>query len=91
MILLVIRGETIKYSSRKKREHTKQEKELEEDISQLERNISENLQTVSEEDLNLLENKKNRLNKIRKHKIEGVMIRSRRRYEDLKEKPSSYF
>ena len=91
MILLAIRGETIKYSSRKKRENTKQEKELEEDILQLERNISENLQTVSEEDLNLLENKKNRLNEIRKHKIEGVMIRSRCRYEDLGEKPSSYF
>ena len=46
---------------------------------------------MSEEDLNLLENKKNRLNKIRKHKIEGVMIRSRYRYENLGEKPSSNF
>ena len=46
---------------------------------------------MSDEDLNLLENKKNRLNEIRKHKIEGVMIRSRCRYEDLGEKPSSYF
>ena len=55
MILLAIRGETIKYSSRKKRENTKQEKELEEDISQLKRNISKNLQSVSEEDLNLLD------------------------------------
>ena len=44
---------------------------------------------MSEEDLNLSENKKNRLNEIRKHKIEGVMIRSRCRYEDLGEKPSS--
>ena len=43
---------------------------------------------MSEEDLNLLEN---RLNEIRKHKIEGVMIRSRCRYEDLGEKPSNYF
>ena len=40
MILLAIRGETIKCGSRKKRENIKQEKELEEDISQLERNIS---------------------------------------------------
>ena len=46
---------------------------------------------MSEEDLNLLENKKYRLNEIRKHKIEGLMIRSRCRYEDLGEKPSSYF
>ena len=46
---------------------------------------------MSEEDLNLLENKENRLSEIRKHKIEAVMIRSRCRYEDLGEKPSSYF
>ena len=46
---------------------------------------------MSEEDLNLLENKKNRLSEIRKHKIETVMIRSRCRYEGLGEKPSSYF
>ena len=47
---------------------------------------------MSKEDLNLLENKKNKLNEIRKHTIEGgVMIRSRCRYEDLGEKPSNYF
>ena len=40
---------------------------------------------MSEEDLNLLENKKNRLSEIRKHKIEGVMKRSRCRYEALGE------
>ena len=41
---------------------------------------------MSEEDLNLLEKKKNRLNEKRKHKIVGVMIRSRCRYEDLEGK-----
>ena len=39
------------------------------------RNISGNFQTVKEEDLNLLENMKNRLNEIRKHKVEGVMFK----------------
>ena len=47
----------MKYSSRKKIDNLKQEKEIEECLAQLERNISKNLQTVSEEDLNLFENK----------------------------------
>ena len=47
MIILAIRGETIKYSSMEKRENIKQEKELEEDIEQLERNVTENLQLVN--------------------------------------------
>ena len=47
MIILAIRGETIKYNSMEKRENIKQEKELEEDIEQLERNVTENLQLVN--------------------------------------------
>ena len=38
-----------------------------------------------------MEDKRNRLQEIRKNTIDGVMIRSRCRYEDLGEKPSSYF
>ena len=76
---------------RKNKKRRKNDQSGTQAISQLEISISENLQTVREEDLNLLENKKNKLNEIRKHKIEGVMIRSRCRYEDLGEKPSSYF
>ena len=91
MILLAIRGETIKYSSRKKKEKIKQEKQLEEEISKLESKISENLEKIDLEEINLLEDKRNRLQEIRKNTIDGVMIRSRCRYEDLGEKPSSYF
>ena len=35
--------------------------------------------------------KKEQLYEIRKHILEGVMLRSRCRYEDLGEKPTSYF
>ena len=35
--------------------------------------------------------KKDRLNQIRNEKLEGVMLRSRSRYEDLVEKPTNYF
>ena len=68
----------------------KEGKQLEDEISNLESKITETLQTVSQEDIYLLDNKKNRLHEIRKNKIEGVMLRSRCR-EDLGEKPSGYF
>ena len=38
-----------------------------------------------------LNGKKDQLQEIRKHKLEGVMLRSLCRYEDLGEKPTSYF
>ena len=91
MILLAIKGETIKYRSRKKKDNSRQEKQLENEISNLENKISETLQTVSQEDINLLDDKKNKLHEIRKSKIEGVMLRSRCRNKDFREKPSGYF
>ena len=89
MIILGIRGETIKYSSRKKKENNKQEKQLEEDILKLEKKICES--SANQEEINALDEKKNRLHDLRKNTIEGVLLRSRCRYEDLGEKPSSYF
>lgn len=91
MILLMIRGETIKYSSRKKREKEKLQKQLEEEIAELEKNMTEDFSNFTAENLKLLEEKKNRLYDIRKNIIEGVMLRSRCRYEELGEKPTSYF
>lgn len=69
MMHLTIRGETIKYSSSKKKENSRQKKQLEEEISKLGNNVTQNLQTVGQEDINLLVDKKNRIYEIRKHKI----------------------
>ena len=91
MILIAIWGETIKYSSRKKRESLKQENQLEEDIKKIEHDISENLENTTPEIFITLNEKKNQLHEIRNHKLEGVMLRSRCRYEDLGEKPTAYF
>ena len=91
MILIAIRGETIKYSSREKRESLKQENQLEEDIKKIEHDISENLENTTPEIFITLNEKKNQLHEIRNHKLEGVMLRSRCRYEDLGEKPTAYF
>ena len=43
---------------------------------------------MSEEALNTLEKKKSMLNDIQKENIEGIMLHSRSRYEDLGEKPT---
>lgn len=90
-LLMMIRGHTIKYSSVKKKKSLEEEKQLEEEIKDLETEINDDLLNLKEETLQNLSLKKNRLTEIRKHKIEGVMIRSRSRYQDLGEKPTKYF
>ena len=50
-----------------------------------------NFDNISEDNLQLLDQKKERLNQIRNEKLEGVMLRSRSRYEDLGEKPTNYY
>ena len=59
--VLGIRGETIKYSSRKKKLKQKEETILENEISKLENSISADLQNANNEEVNLLEEKKTRL------------------------------
>ena len=87
----MIRGNTIKYSSFKKKQQKQQEIKLEQEIKILEDEVNANFLNMTEENLNDLENKKSSLNEIQKEKIEGVMLRSRSRYEDLGEKPTRYF
>lgn len=90
-LLLMIRGNTIRYSSFKKKQKQQEETKLENDIKLLEEEVNCNFLNMSEEALNDLENKKTLLNEIQKDKIEGVMLRSRSRYENLGEKPTQYF
>ena len=90
-LLLMIRGNTIKYSSFKKKQQQQQKIKLEQEIKILEDEVNANFLNMTEEILNDLENKKSSLNEIQKEKIEGVMLRSRSRYEDLGEKPTRYF
>ena len=46
---------------------------------------------MSEERLQEYERKKNTSNEIRNEKTEGIMLRSRSRYEELGENPTKYF
>ena len=54
-ILMMIRQETIKYSSYKKKNNEKNEKQLENDIKILEQNVMNNLSEVSADDIKTLE------------------------------------
>ncbi|MEW8548783.1 MAG: reverse transcriptase domain-containing protein, partial [Candidatus Thiodiazotropha sp.] len=90
-ILLLVRGETIKYSSRKKKQNMEKEIQLESEIKELEQNINDNLMNINREIIDSLIEKKNTLAELRQNKIDGVMLRSRCRYEDLGEKPTGYF
>ena len=71
MLLLRIRGETIKFATFAKKNISK-EKELIKDIEYLERNIECQLHN-----LNLLSDKKADLEKLRESKIKGEQVRSR--------------
>ena len=90
-LLIMIRGETIKYSSIKKKENMQEEIKLEKEILEIEENINNNTLNIHINDLNSLEEKRNSLYEIRNKKMEGVLLRSRCRYEDLGEKPTKYF
>ena len=64
---------------------------MEKDIENIEAKITSNVNEITEHDLNILEGKKNALSELRKNKLEGAMLRSRFRYEELRENPSGYF
>ena len=88
---MMMRGNTIKYSSIRKKINLKKDNTLENDTSKLEEEINENFANIDVDKLEILSQKKAALIELRKSKIEGVMLRSKCRYQDLGEKPIKYF
>ena len=76
----MIRGNTIKYSSIRKKNKLKEEKTLETDILKLEEEINDNFANIDFNKLDILSQKKATLTELRESKIEGVMLRSKCRY-----------
>lgn len=83
VLMMEIRGVTISYSAYKKKEKDNREKLLLQEIEALELNNSI--------DIELLDEKKNALENLRKEKLQGHMIRSRALWLEEGEKPSKYF
>ena len=65
-----LRPSSISYSSDKKKQEEQKEKEIIKKIESLEANLSNN-------NVNEVENLKEELNNIRKHKMQGILVRSR--------------
>ena len=84
-LLMEIRGKTIAYSSYKKKESEKLEKTLLSEIEELENTLNIN------ENFELLESKKEELINMRKHKIDGMIIRSKIQWSLEGERNSKYF
>ena len=85
-LLMKIRTKTISYSVFKKQEQDKLEHKLEQRIEKLEKNLL----TSEDNDLELRDCK-DKLEKIREKKMEGVLLRSRSRWVAEGEKVTKYF
>lgn len=85
VLLLRLRGETIKYSSHLKKQRLLAERNLESEIEHLE-SISDQLPI-----LNLLNEKNEQLEELRSDRMKGHIIRSRAEWLTHGEKPSRYF
>ena len=70
-LLLMIRGNTIKYSSFKKKQQQQEEIRPEREIKILEYEVNLNFNNISEEKINNLENKKTTLSDIQRKKMKG--------------------
>ena len=81
-LLLEIRGTTIQYSTRLKKEQTNEEPKLIGEIEQLESQENDNLTALTE--------KKEKLEFLRNEKLNGVLVRSRANWLKNGEKPSKY-
>ena len=79
-----IRGQTISYSSFKKKQNDKKEMQLADDILKLEQNLTED-KTQELEKLKL------ELTELRQTKVKGAVIRSRATNLLEGEKPTKYF
>ena len=84
ILLLQIRGETVKYGTRMKRNRNKKELQIMSDIENLEK--VENLCNM-----NILEAKQRELQELREERIKGSLVRSRVQWLAEGEKHSKYF
>ena len=75
---MTIRENKLKYSSIKKRKKLEEENKLEQEINELEEKINNDFSSADKDKIVNLARKKETLIEIRKEKIEGVMLRSRR-------------
>ena len=84
-LLMNIRGKTIRFSAKEKRNQNDKENKLIKEIEYLENNLTLNILTV------LIEDKKTELQEIRNIKLKGNMVRSHAQWLDEGERPTKKF
>ena len=87
-LIMLIRGETVRYSKRKARRSRKEESDMMCKIDRLKHAFDQN---KSQSDLALLEEAQHELENFRKPKIQGLITRSRVNWYEEGEKSSKYF
>lgn len=90
-LLMIIRGKTIAFSSWKKKESMKREKELEETISQIEERLHQSIANIDDNVLQTLKNTQKELETLREIKAKGTILRSKVCQLEAGERPSKYF
>jgi len=88
MLKVEIRGKTIKFSSKRKRELKKKEMEIEREIETLKQRVDISDSVLS---LKLLAEKQTELEELRLPKVKGAMLRSKAKYYEVGEKPTRFF
>ena len=86
VLLMEIRDTVLRYSVKKKRSEMEREVNLEKEIESLEKKRNK-----SEEDLRDIMEKKEDLQRIRKSKMEGILLRSKARWAAQGEKVTKYY
>ena len=87
-LLMMIRGETVKYSKQKVRLAKEKEKEV---LEQIEKAQLEHFETKTEQSAARLQKYKEDLEELRKPMIDGLIIRSRTMWHEEGERSSKYF
>ena len=87
-LLMMIRGETVKFSKQKTKHMKQKEKEL---ISQIKQAHNQHCDAMTEESAFILEKYKDELENFRKPQIDGLIVRSRTNWHEDGERSSKYF
>lgn len=96
MLLMEIRGETISYAVKCKKDRLKKDKDLQEKIKILEEEIQQNQSRSDNNDeikdlLSSLKERNSELENLRNKQLNGTFIRSKARWIEDGEKPTKYF
>ena len=87
-LLMLIRGETVRYSKRKARKFREEEQTITNEIIDLRNKYA---QTHAQSDLNKLQKAQEKLEKIREPRIQGAITRSRVRWYEEGERCTKFF